>query len=510
MRGHISMRKIREILRLKFMLNKSNRFIAKCMNTSRNTVKDCINKASLANIGWPIPDNLDDAVLEQKLYPTLQAVKNDNRRDLDWAKIHEELKRKSVTLMLLWNEYIELNPAGISYSNFCRGYSLWDNKLDAWMRQDYKAGEKMFVDYAGDTVLVMINNIEHNAQVFVAVLGASNYMYAEATLTQSMQDWTESHGRAFAFFGGVPELIVPDNLKSGIDFAHRYEPDANSTYQDLADHYGVAIMPARVRSPKDKTLAEKGVQHAQYQILAKIRNRKYFSLLELNQDIRNENTRINSQPFQKLPGSRLSQYEKLEKPVLRPLPAAPYKYAQWAKATLGYDYHIEVDRHLYSVPYTLIRKKIVIRFAANVVEIFYRSKRVASHVRKYTPGRTSLVEHMPKSHQEHASWDYEKIIDCAQKIGPATLRLLEKIMATKPHKQIAIRACLGIIRLGKSYTDVRVEAACTRALKYETYSCKRIETILKNNLEYAPADELEALMTTKEDHENVRGGDYYE
>lgn len=509
MRGHVTMRKIREILRLKFMLNKSNRFIAKSMNTSRNTIKDCINKANLANIGWPIPDDLDDDILEQKLYPMLQAIKNDNRKDLDWAKINEELKRKSVTLALLWNEYIELNPSGISYSNFCRSYSLWCNKLEAWMRQDYKAGEKMFVDYAGDTVPVIIDGVEHKAQIFVAVLGASNYTYAEATLTQSMQDWTESHSRAFAFFGGVPELVVPDNLKSGIEFAHRYEPDANSTYQDLADHYGVAIMPARVRSPKDKTLAEKGVQHTQCQILAKLRNKKYFSLLELNQDIWVELKKINSQPFQKLPGSRLSQYEKLEKPALRPLPIAPYKYAEWAKTTLGYDYHIEVNRHLYSVPYTFIKKKIVIRFTSNVVEAFYRSKRIASHMRQYTPGRTSLIEHMPKSHQEHASWNYEKIIDCAQKIGSSTLKLLEKIMETNPHKQIGVKACLGIIRLCKSYTDVRVEAACARALKYETYSYKNIESILKNKLDHVPVEDTETLTTTKEDHENIRGGDYF-
>jgi transposase len=379
------------------------------------------------------------------------------------------------------------------------------------MRQDHKAGEKMFIDYAGDTV--PINDGQggiHHAQIFVAVLGASGYIYAEATMTQTLPDWIESHCRALQFFGGVPELAVPDNLKNCTILANRYEPDINPTYHDLANYYGFAIMPARVRSPKDKSLAEKSVQIIQCQVLAKLRDQTFFSLRELNEPIALLLKKVNSQAFQKLPGSRLSQFEKLDKPVLRPLPSIPYKFAQWKKAMLGPDYHIELDQHYYSAPYLFIRKKLDVRFTDQTVEVFYRSKRIASHLRQYKYGHTTLVEHMPKAHQQYAEWTPERIINWAKKIGIATSQLVEKVIATKEHPQLAFRACLGILRLGKSYTELRLEAACVRALKIGAYSYHNIASILKNNLDNVPVSSSETLTATKEEHENIRGGDYFE
>ncbi|CAL7959205.1 transposase [Gammaproteobacteria bacterium] len=513
MRGHITMRKIREILRLKFALEMGNQKIANSLAISSSTVHECLRRANLANLSWPLPDNIDDEILEKQLYsPPRQAIPKEERGELDWSKIHDELKRKHVTLMLLWNEYRESYPMGIGYSRFCDLYLLWKKPLDTWMRQDHKAGEKMFVDYAGGTIPISDGQgYIHQAQIFVAVLGASGYIYAEATMTQSLQDWIESHCRALKFFGGVPEISVPDNLKNCTVLAHRYEPDINPTYHDLAKHYGFVVMPARVRKPKDKSLAEKSVQIIQYQILAKLRDQTFFSLVEVNEPIAILLKKINSQAFQKLSGSRLSQFEKLDKPALKPLPSTPYKFAEWAKARLGPDYHIELDKHFYSVPYTFIKKILDVRFTDQTVEIFYRSKRIAVHMRSYIHRRhTTLKEHMPKAHQKYVEWTPERIINWARKIGMATAQLVEKVIETKEHPQLAFRACLGILHLGKSYTELRLEAACVRALKIGAYSYHNIASILKNNLDNVPVSSSETLTATKEEHENIRGGDYFE
>lgn len=510
MRGHITMRKIRELLRLKWEFKNSNQRIAESLAISSSTVHDCLRRATLAKLSWPLPGDLDDDALEQKLYPPPKKISLEARGELDWVKVHEELKRKHVTLMLLWNEYRERYPEGLSRTQYCHLYLQWKKHLEVWMRQDHKSGEKMFVDYAGDTVPIYDGaGNSYAAQIFIAVLGASNYTYAEATRTQSLPDWIGSHCRALNFFGGVPELAVPDNLKSGVSHAHRYEPDVNPTYYDLANHYGFAIMPARVRSPKDKSKVEKGVQHVECQILARLRNQTFFSLEELNAAITVLLEKINSQPFQKLSGSRLSQFEKLDKPALKPLPNVSYEFAEWKKAKPGPDYHIELDKHFYSVPFTFIKKILDVRFTVQTVEVFYRLKRIASHARKYNYGHTTLAEHMPKAHQKYAEWTPERIINWAAKFGVATAELIEKVIATKVHKQIAFRSCLGILRLGKSYGDQRLEAACKRALAIGAYSYKSIDSILKNNLDQVPVTQSATLKATKETHEYVRGGEYF-
>ena len=504
------MRKIRELLRLKWELKNSNQKIAISLAMSSSTVHECLRRASLAQLSWPLPDDLDDEILEQRLYPPPKKISMEARGEIDWSKINEELKRKHMTLMLLWDEYRAQNPEGLRYSQFCHLHRQWKNQLEAWMRQDHKAGEKIFVDYAGDTVPIHDGaGNTHCAQIFIAVLGASNYTYAEATMTQSLPDWIGSHSRALSFFGGVPELVIPDNLKAGVSHANRYEPDINPTYHDLADYYGFAIMPARVRAPKDKSKVEKAVQHVECQILARLRNQKFFTLDELNDAIAVLLEKINRQPFQKLPGSRFSQFEKLDKPVLKPLPGEPYVFAEWKKVRPGPDYHIELDKHYYSVPYTLIKKSLDARFTTETVEVFYRLKRVAAHVRSYKYGHTTLVEHMPKAHQKYAEWTPERIINWARKFGIATAELIEKIIAERVHKQQAFRSCLGVLRLGKSYGDLRLEAACKRALAIGAYSYKSVDSILKNKLEQMPVTSSEALKATKESHEYVRGGDYF-
>ena len=470
-----------------------------------------MRRVKAANLTWPLPADLDDEALEQKLYPLSNRKVAEDIGELDWVKVNEEMKRKNVTLMLLWNEYRENYPKGIGYSQFCDLYRQWKKQLDVWMHQDHKAGEKMFVDYAGDTIPIYDEKGGiHKAQIFVAVLGASGYVYAEATMTQSLPDWIESHRRALEFFGDVPELSIPDNTKSCTILADRYEPKLNLTYLDFANHYGLAIMPARVRSPQDKSLAEKGVQIVQYKIVTGVRDLKFFYLAELNGAIIPLLAKINSQKYQKLPYSRLDMFEKLDKPALKPLPSTPCEYAEWSKAKAGLDYHIEFDEHHYSIPYTFIKKPLDVRSTNRIIEIFNKSKRIAVHERKYTSGYTTLTEHMPKSHQEYAKYTPEQIIKWAKTIGIATHQLVEKIVATTAHPHLGFRACLGILRLSKSYTEARLEAACSRALKIKAYSYKSIVSILKNNLDQVPVKKSQELTVTKKTHENIRGGDYFE
>ena len=324
------MRKIREVLRLYFAAALSVRAIARSLGTSPSTVGDYLRRAKVAGLSWPVPESVDDTGLERRLFPAPPSSRTE-RPLPDWSEVHRELRRKSVTLSLLWQEYKESHPEGLQYSWFCEQYRGWAAKLDLVMRQEHRAGEKLFVDYAGQTVPVVDRETGgvRQAQVFVAVLGASSYTFAEATWTQTLQDWTASHVRAFEFIGGCPELVVPDNLRSGVSRAHRYEPDLNPTYHDLARHYGVAVLPARVRRPRDKAKAEVAVQVVERWILAALRHRTFFSLVELNAAIAELLERLNTRRFRKLPGSRRSQFEQLDQPALRALPDSPYVFAEW-------------------------------------------------------------------------------------------------------------------------------------------------------------------------------------
>ncbi|MCP4714662.1 MAG: IS21 family transposase, partial [Deltaproteobacteria bacterium] len=350
------------------------------------------------------------------------------------------------------------------------------------------------------------------AQIFIACLGASNYIYAEASLTQNLHDWTQAHVNCFAFLGGVPEIVVPDNLKSGIKSPCRYEPEVNPTYQELADHYDTAVIPARVRKPKDKAKAETGVKFAETWILAALRNRTFFSLGELNQAIAEKLTELNNKKFQKLSTNRLQQFEKLDKPALKPLPERRYEYALWKKATVNIDYHIEVQKHYYSVPYQLVRKPVDVRITSRTVEVLYKNKRVASHEINYRKDKFStLPEHMPEKHKKYIEWTPARIIKWAGETGPCTKKLAAEIINSKPHPQQGYRACLGILRLGdKRYGRERLEAACSRALAIQSYSYKSVESILKKGLDQQPlVTDSPKTQVTPTTHDNIRGKDYY-
>ena len=507
----LSMRKIREILRLKFECGQTNRKIAGSCSISRSTVADYLLRAGAAGLSWPVPDELDDAILERLLFPPLEAISK-ARPAPDWAETHQELKRKGVTLALLWQEYKEKHPEGYQYSWFCHQYTNWAGTLDLVMRQDHRAGEKLFVDYAGQTVEIVNRTTGevHEAQVFVAVLGATNYTYAEATWSQALPDWIGSHVRAFTFFEGVPEVVVPDNLKSGVKKACYYDPDINPTYQDMAAHYGTVVLPARVREPRDKAKVETGVQIVERWILARLRNHTFFSLTELNREISKLLNILNNRPFKKLPGTRKSMFDSLDRPALSPLPANPYQYAEWKKATVHIDYHIEVDGHYYSVPHQLVRKKLDVRFTVTTVECFHRGKRVASHKRSYQKGHhTTVKEHMPIRHQKYLEWTPERFLRWAGKIGPQTVRLTECILISRSYPQQTYRTLLGILRLGKSYTDQRLEAACQRAIVIGATSYRSVESILKNGLDNKPLP-VPPEPSTPISHQNIRGSQYYQ
>jgi len=505
------MRKVREVLRLKFDGGQTNRRIARSCHISRPTVSDYLLRFAEAGLQWPAAAALDDATLEQALFPPVPVAPTAGRAVPDWSHVRRELRRKGVTLTLLWHEYKAAHPEGYQYSWFCEHYNAWTGKLDVVMRQEHRGGEKLFVDYAGQTVEVVDRGTGEirAAQIFVAVLGASNYTYAEATWTQQLPDWIGSHVRAFEFLGGVSELLVPDNLRSGVSKAHRYEPDLNPTYADLASHYGVAVLPARVRKPRDKAKAEAGVLLVERWILAVLRHRAFFSLQELNREIARLLERLNSRPFRKLPGTRRELFEQLDRPVLHPLPAQPYEFAEWKKVRVNIDYHVEIEGHYYSVPYQLVRKALEARYSERTVECFHKGQRVASHPRSHLKGRhTTLPEHMPAAHRSYAEWTPQRLIHWAEKTGPATAGMVQTILERRAHPQQGFRSCLGIMRLGKRFGEERLEAACRRALTLGAYSYKSIESILRQGLDHKAVAEQQDLDLALE-HENIRGSDYY-
>ena len=505
------MRKIKEVLRLKWAQDLSNRQIAKACGIGRPTVKEYLRRATEAGLGWPLPCGLDEAELERRLFPPPPSLPAQARGVPDWPLVHQQRRHKGVTLFLLWQEYREIHPEGYQYSWFCEHYRAWQGKLDVVMRQDHRAGEKLFVDYAGQTVSVVdrVSGEVREAQVFVAVLGASNYTYAEASWSQGLPDWIGSHQRCFQYLGGVPQIVVPDNLRAGVTKAHRYEPDTNPTYQDMAAHYGIAVLPTRVRRPRDKAKVEAGVLVGERWILAALRHRACFSLAELHAAIREWREKLNARPFKKLPGCRRAQFEALDKPALQPLPVEPYVYAEWKKARVHIDYHVAVDGHYYSVPHALIKKQLDVRITQNTIECFYRGNRVASHRRSHHKGRHTTVEaHMPESHRQAGDWSPERLANWAAQTGPATAKLISTVLTSRKHPQQAYRSCLGILRLGKAYGDEPLEAACRRALTLGSHSYKSIESILKHRLDDKPlADQQELALP--EDHDNIRGPSYY-
>jgi transposase len=506
------MRKIREILRLSHAQGLSRRQVGAATGLPYTTVADHLVRARAAGLSWPLPEGMDDAQLEARLFAPGAPPPGPARPVPDWSVVHRELRRKGVTLGLLWMEYKERHPDGYGHSWFCRAYRSWQRHLDVVMRQEHRAGEKLFVDFAGQTLPIIDPDTSEvwQAQLFVAVLGASNYTYAEAFGSQALPDWVAGHVHALSFLGGCPRIIVPDNLRSGVTRAHRYEPALNRTYAEMAAHYGCAVIPARPRKPRDKAKVEAGVQVAERWILAALRNRTFFSLAEANAAIAERLVWLNARPFRKLPGSRRSLFTELDAPTLRPLPTHPYEYATWKTAKVNIDYHVEVDRHWYSVPYGLVGQSCDIRVTAGIVEILHRARRVASHRRSTEQGHfTTDAGHMPEAHRRHAEWTPGRIGTWAERTGPATGALVAAIMASRPHPEQGFRSCLGILRLGRRYGDERLEAAAARALAIRALSYRSVESILKAGLDRQPLPGTEPV-TTIGDHANVRGARYYE
>ena len=510
----LSMRKIKEVLRLHYEKGLSTRQIAKSLGISRSTIREYLERAQQAGLGWPLPSELDEASLELRLFPSIHTVAQEKRQMPSPEYLHQELKRKGVTLQLLWHEYKEKNPDGYQYSQFCRIYHQWTEKLDPCLRQVHKAGEKLFVDYAGQTMEITDPETGelHEAQIFVATLGASNYTFTEATRSQDLPSWIQSHVHAFEFFQGVTEILTPDNLKDAVTRSCRYEPDLNATYRELAEHYGTVIIPARVGKARDKAKVESGVLQVERWVLAPLRHHTFFSLAGLNDAISKQLEILNNRSFEKLEGTRKSLFETLDKPALRPLPAHRFVFAEWSKAKVNIDYHIEVDHHYYSVPYQLIHERLDVRLTDVTVEVFFKSRRVALHRHSDLKGKHStLSEHMPKAHQQHLQWTPSRMIRWAGQIGPQTQNLVRLILESRPHPEQGYRSCLGLLRLEKRYSRERLEAACARALAFKAYSYKNVESILKKRLDQQPssASSPQTRLPLLE-HENLRGRQYYQ
>jgi len=509
------MRKIKEVLRLKFEAGLSLERIAAATGLSKGAVAKYVRRALAAGVGWPLAPEIDETGLETLLFPAAPARAVVYAQP-DFGHIHQELKRKGVTLQLLWEEYHAAQPErAYRYSQFCWHYGRFRERLKRSMRQVHRAGEKLFIDYAGATVpLIEANTGEiHPAQIFVAVLGASSYTYAEASLTQSLPDWIGSHIRAFEFFGAVPALLVPDNLKSAIKLACRYEPETTSTYADLACHYGTAILPARPAHPRDKAAVEAGVLVVERWILARLRNRQFFSLAELNTAIGMLLEDLNHRPFKKLEGSRASAFATIDRLAMKLLPATRYTYTEWTRAIVNIDYHVDVEGHYYSVPHVLVRERVEVGYSSTSVHCFFKGKRVAVHVRSYIRGRhTTLPEHMPESHRRHSEWSPGRLINWGRRIGPGTGAVVKWQLENRPHPEQGYRACLGLLNLAKRYGEGRLEAACRRALAIGSPTRKRIKSILEANLDQHPelfSTTTPTASTVPAAHANVRGAAYF-
>jgi transposase len=506
----LSMRKIKEILRVCWGSGLSERQAAVSCGIGKTTVREYLDRARRAGLSWPLPEGLDETSLENLLFPSSIPLDAERRNMPPFDYINKELKRKHMTLRRLWEEYMEANSGGYQYSQFCLRYRAWAKTLDVALRQDYKAGEKLFVDYAGDTVPI------HNpatgevtpAYIFVATLGASNYSYVEGVLSRELPSWIGSHIHAFEYMGSVPEIVVPDNVRTGVTHPCRYEPDLNPTYQDMATHYGTTVIPARVNKARDKAKVESGVLIAERWILASLRNHTFFSIGDLNRAIREKLEDYNTRPLQKLKVSRRHLFETIDKPAMKPLPERRYEYAEWEKHRVNIDYHVEVDRHYYSVPYHLRGEVVDARITATTVELLFKGKRTACHARSHAPGRhTTETSHMPEAHKRYLEWTPSRIVRWAEKTGPSTAALVGEIMERRPHPEQGFRSCLGIIRLGRRYGQERLEAACRRALFLKTYSYKSVELMLKNKLD---GEGLPQARTGRPvAHENIRGNTYY-
>ena len=505
------MRKIRDVLCYRHSAGLSLEAIARALKISKGVVSKYLRLASDAGLGWPLPDDLNDADLERLLYRQVVA-REPTFVEPDYAWLHQELKKKGVTLTLLWEEYRQsVGERGYQYTAFCTRYRDWAGQLKRSMRQTHRAGEKLFADYAGPTVPIIdaATGEIRPASIFVAVLGASSYTFACATAGQTQVDWLTGIDKALRFIGGVTALIVPDNPRALVAGPDRYEPELNRATAEFASHYGTVILPARPRKPQDKAKAEVGVQVVERWILARLRHRRFFSLAELESAVAELLPPLNDRPFKKLPGCRREAFVRFDAPYLRPLPATPFVLAEWKQARVNIDYHVEFEGHYYSVPNVLVRQAVELRITRGGIEILARGHRVASHARSSRKGQFSTVaEHMPASHRAHAEWSPTKLLTWAASVGPATAELVQRMLTEKPHPEQGYRACLGLMRLARKHGRSRLEAACTRALAVGAHRYRSVASILEKGLDRQPLAPQQAELALP-DHANVRGPGYY-
>ncbi len=506
------MRRLRELLRLKYEAGLSHRAIARACAVGLGTVTTYLQRATAAGLQWPLPEHLDDAALEARLFARPAVPHARDRVVPEWPQLHQELKKPGVTLSLLWLEYRAQHPSGYAYSQFCDRYRRWVGALKPSMRQVHRAGEKLFVDFSGTRPHLVDPKTgeEIVVELFVGVLGASGLIYAEATRSQDLSSWVGAHMRMLDYFQGSTAIWVPDNLKSGVTIANRYEPEINRTYAELARHYGAVVIPARVATPTDKPKVEVSVQIAQRWVLAVLRHRTFFTLADLNTAIGERIDAINERPMKITGVSRRALFEQLDRAALLPLPQTRYELAEWKPCRVNIDYHVEVDHNFYSVPYQLVHERVEARFTASTVELFFNGRRRASHARHTGRGRfATQLAHMPRAHRAHAEWTPSRLIAWAEQTGPATGRLVAGILEHRPHPEQGYRACLGLMRLGRVHGADRLEAACHRAERLRSYRYRTVEHILINQQDRLPLDEV-APARPALTHENLRGAEYYE
>lgn len=502
------MRQLRQMLRLAGD-GTSSRDIALTLGVARSTVQDNLKRAAAAGLSWPLPGELTDDAIENRLFARAGVKQGVRRRpEPNWAELAVELRKPGVTLLILWEEYRAVHPGGYGYSRFCDLFRSFERRLSPTMRQEHVAGDKVFVDYSGKKLAIVdpLTGEIREAEIFVAVLGASGFTYAEATWTQTLPDWIGAHARMFRFFGGVPRLIVPDNLKSGVNRASFYDPEINRSYGMMAAHYGVGILPARPRRPKDKAKVENGVRFAQTCILGRLRRQTFFSLAEANTAIASALDRINDHVMRRLGVSRRHLFKTVERPALASLPTEDYEFAEWRFARVATDYHVEFKDFFYSVPHGLIRQEVDIRATARTIEIFHRGQRIAVHQRRYSGRRYGTnPDHMPSSHRRYAEWTPERFRRWAAAIGPQTEGLIIAILASRPHPEQGFRTCLGVLRLYRDLGRDHAEAVSARAVEIGGFNCKSISALIANHKTTRPAAGAGAIT----DHANLRGPGYF-
>lgn len=513
----VSMRRVREILRYRFGDGLGHKAISHRVGAAPSTVRETLRRVAAAELSWPLGEDVSDAVLEAALYRAA-GIKTGHRRcpEPDWPGVHRELKRKHVTLQIVWDEYIAAHPDGYRYSRFCDLYRGWAAKLPVTMRQNHAGGDKLFVDYAGDKLGVVIDRLTgevRDAHIFVAVLGGSSLSYAQATWTETLPDWIDCHVQALAAFGGAPALFVPDNAKVAVIKACLYDPQVNRSYAEMAAYYDGAVLPTRPRRPRDKGKVEACVLIVERWLFGRLRHRVFYSLAELNAAIAELMADLNDRRIMRAYGqTRRQLFEAIDKPALKALPVVPYVYAEWRMRRAGLDYHVEIERHFYSVPYRFAREAVEARVTARTIELYHKGERIAAHMRGSGNGRhTTIPEHMPSSHRRFADWTIERITRETEAIGPCAALLCEKILADRPHPEQGFRACLGIVRLAKSFGQARVEAACSRSLDIGARTYGSVKSILDKGLDRV-ADTGPATDRTSDwsvDHPNIRGPRYY-